>query len=126
MRYTTPLLAAAGTLAGLAASVAGYQLATAPVAAQASQQPVAAVGRPAPTVRMVTRYAPCTPPAELRHDVCVTHEWRTKVVPDQAPPPASAPAVGAARQPGATPVRTGSHGGDDDGYGEQEHEHEDD
>ena len=137
MRYSTPFLAAAGAIAGLAVSVVGYQLATAPVAARAgSAEPVAAVGRPVPAApnRVVTRFAPCTPPAKLRHGVCVTHEWRTQVVYDPAPAPAPAPAAAPA-PPGAGAVRATSGTratGDDDGYGEQEHEleaeheHEDD
>jgi hypothetical protein len=97
MRYSTPLLGLIGAAAGLAVATTGYQLVAAPLDPVAHPgEPVAAVGRPLPAApaEVRTRLAPCTPPAHLRHGVCVTEEWRTTVVYD-APAPAAQPLVAA-------------------------------
>ncbi|MGN6576872.1 MAG: hypothetical protein ACTHKG_14420 [Nocardioides sp.] len=143
MRYSTPLLGLIGAAAGLVVAATGYQLAAAPAApATPSSDALAAVGRPLPAApaQVRTRYLPCTPPAELHHGVCVTHQWRTTVVYDEPVVPASAPRT--STQGAAGPVRAAApasaevededdayvgdaeHAGEDDGHGDG-HEAED-
>ncbi len=133
MRYSTPLFGLVGAAAGLVVAATGYQLAAAPVApAPPTSDALAAVGRPLPAApaKVRTRFVPCTPPAELHHGVCVTHQWRTTVVYDEPAAPASAPhtptqgAAGPVRV--AAPVSQPEAEGDDAREQEPEHAGEDD
>ena len=118
MRYSTPLLAAVGTVAGLLTAAVGYHVvAPADAARTTSNDPVSAVGRPLPAgpPRVSVVLAPCEPPATLRKDVCVTHVWRTVTAP---PEPAPAIASGGARSDDRAGVHVGVPGisrGDDHG-----------
>jgi hypothetical protein len=148
MRYSTPLFGLVGAAAGLVVAATGYQLAAAPVASPAPpSDALAAVGRPLPAApaKVRTRYLPCTPPAELHHGACVTHQWHTTVVYDEPAAPASAPHM--STQGAAGPVRAaapvsapeveeednayedehdddgdGEHAGEDDGHDDHEAE----
>ena len=130
MRYSTPLFGLVGAAAGLVVATTGYQLAAAPVAPTApTSDALAAVGRPLPAApaKVRTSYLPCTPPAELHHGVCVTHQWRTTVVYDEPAAPASAPHV--STQGAAGPVRAAAPAspvveGEDDAYEDDANEDE--
>jgi hypothetical protein len=136
MRYSTPLLGLVGAAAGLVVAATGYQLAAAPVAPPPpSTDALAAVGRPLPAApaKVRTRYLPCTPPAELHHGVCVTHQWRTTVVYDEPAAPVSAPRMSTQGAAGPVPVAEhhaydheddAEHAGEDDEHGD-DHEAED-
>jgi hypothetical protein len=135
MRYSTPLFGLVGAAAGLVVATTGYQLAAAPVAPAAPpSDALAAVGRPLPAAPAAvrTRYLPCTPPAELHHGACVTHQWRTTVVYDEPAAPASAPHM--STQGAAGPVRAAAPASapeveeEDDAYEDDAYddEHEDD
>ena len=131
MRYPTPLFALIGAGAGLAVAATGYQLATAPLPPAADPaEPMAAVGKPLPAApaEVRTRLAPCTPPAHLRHGVCVTDQWRTTFVYDAPAPPAQPPVD--ATQDGAGPTRpagtvTATDGEDEDHADEDAEDHAD-
>lgn len=127
MKSMSILVSSAVVAVGLLGGTLAYQASSAPVGQDSS---VSAAPAPTPAVArhhrkpVVTRWAPCKPPATRVGKVCVTDEVRTVVVPAPAPAPVAQPVR-------ATQPTSREHGDDRDDRGDgddgdDEHESDDD